>query len=290
MTDKRKIVLGVKDVLPQKNNDIFLNLELSRSSDEIINEKINNNFNLREQYNLERETSIKFCIYGTLNSIISNVDDLEISIKTNHDDFLNVPRIEPNANRNIMHKIKSKPLSISSNLSKNIFKKNKSSFYFMFELDAFYNNDGETKSLILEINDVNKEVYANIEIPFLFFDVEGNKVPYGTETIDIDLNGDEQVINNDFPFFYDTHWIKNEINLQRQLNLNFKRSLFENEKNITISESDNNISFILGLEEPSSYGFEKAEVYIKTDNTIENPNKDYNFEPQKLEWNKGGTI
>ena len=42
MRDKRKIILGSKDVFPFKNNDLFLNVELSRTSNELINEIVDN--------------------------------------------------------------------------------------------------------------------------------------------------------------------------------------------------------------------------------------------------------
>jgi len=287
MKDKRKIVLGIKDVLPQENNDIFLNVELSMSSDELTKGIIDNNFNLTQQFNTEREQSLKFCLYGTLNSIYSDADNVEIEIKTNHDDILITPRIERNAIRNTVHKIKTIPLSKNNNLSKNIFKKNKSSFYFIFELSPFFNNQGETKSLILNINDSVKKIYSEIEIPFLFYDSNGNKIPYGTDTIDFDLDGNEQGIENDYPFLYDTHWIKRELNVDRPRFLSFRRNLEENVNNVTVEEESGNIDFMVSLDYPSSYGKESAEVYIESDGTVENPNKDYNFEPQILKWEKG---
>jgi hypothetical protein len=287
MKDKRKIVLGIKDVVPQENNDVFLNVELSRTSDELVNEIIDNNFNLFDQFITEREQSLKFCVYGTLNSIISDTDDVVINIRTNHNDIMHVPRIQPNAKSSTSHTIKTLPLSKYNNLSKNIFKKNKSSFYYIFELGAFYNNVGETKSLILRIDNRTQKLFAEVEIPFLYFDADGNKVPYGTETVDIDIDGNEQDISNDYPFLYDTHWVKSELNLPRPLRLSFRRSLFEAENNATADESDGEVNFLIGLDAPSIYGIEEAEVYIKEDNTIRNPNEDFVFTPQKLSWNIG---
>jgi hypothetical protein len=287
MKDKRKIVLGTKDVSPKENNDIFLNVEISRSSDELVNEIIDNNFNLSEQFNKEREESLKFCIYGSVNCISANVENLEITLKTNHNDILNVPRIQPGANSSNIHKIRTKPISNQNKLSKNIFKQNKAMFYFMFELGAFYNNVGETKSMLLSINDKTRKIYANLEIPFLFFDSEGQKIPYGTETIDFDLDGNEQTIENDYPFLYDTHWVKNELNLTRALKTSFRRSIDELENNVTVDESDGEVKFIAALDFPSVYGIEEAEVYVQEDNTVKNPSDDYIFEPQKISWGIG---
>ena len=85
MKDKRKILLGTKDVLPQVNKDLYINLEIYNSADELQTEIINNDFNLREQFNKERRQSLKFCLYGTMDSIYSDLENLELSIRTNHE-------------------------------------------------------------------------------------------------------------------------------------------------------------------------------------------------------------
>lgn len=287
MKDKRKILLGTKDVLPQVNNDVYINLEIRRTSDELQTEIVNNDFNLRDQFNTERRQSLKFCVYGTLDSIFADLDDLDLEIKTNHEDLLYTPRIEANAQAAVFNTIKTKSLSKNNLLSKNIFKKNKSSFYFLFELSPGIKNFGDTKTLQITINSKDKKVYAELEIPFLFFDDDKNLVDFGNDTVEIDLNGEEQVIENDFPFLYGTHWIKNEISLPRPLSLSFRRSQKSELNNFTVQESAGKISFIAALDFPSVYGIEKAEVYIKKDGTQKNPNDDFYFEPQKLSWNIG---
>lgn len=287
MKDKRKILLGTKDVLPQVNNDVYINLEIRRTSDELQTEIVNNDFNLRDQFNTERRQSLKFCIYGTLDSIYSDLDDLDLEIKTNHEDLLYTPRIEANAQAAVLNKIKTKSLSKDSQLSKNIFNKNKSSFYFLFELSPGIKNFGETKTLQVKINSKKEKVYAEFEIPFLFFDDDKNLIDFGNETVEIDLNGEEKVVENDFPFLYDTHWIKNEISLPRPLFLSFRRSRKSELNNFTVQESGGTVKFIAALDFPSVYGIEKAEVYIKKNETQKNPNDDFYFEPQKLSWDVG---
>ena len=71
MKDKRKILLGTKDVVPKENKDLYLNLEIYSSPDELQTEIVNNNFNLRDEFNNERRRSLKFCVYGTLDCITS---------------------------------------------------------------------------------------------------------------------------------------------------------------------------------------------------------------------------
>ncbi len=80
MKDKRKILLGKKDVYPYRNEDSYINLELYKSTDEIQTEIVNNNFNLKEQFNKERRESLKFCVYGTLNSLYSDLENIELNL------------------------------------------------------------------------------------------------------------------------------------------------------------------------------------------------------------------
>ena len=157
--DKRKIVLGTKDVLPKENNDIFLNIELSSHSDELVKEVVDNNFNSRQQFNEERESSLKFCIYGLLSSKFIDTENLTINIKTNHDDTLYSPRIKGSTNVSESINVTSQNISFQNKLSKNIFIKNKSSFYAMFELSPDYNNFGETKKAIITIEDLSQNIF-----------------------------------------------------------------------------------------------------------------------------------
>lgn len=287
MKDKIKILLGEKDVFPQVNKDVYINLEIYSSPNEIKKELVNNDFNVREQFNKERRESLRFCIYGTLNSIISDTNNLSIEIKTNHEDLLFSPRIEPNAKSSVTHKVLSAPLSKNNNLSKNIFKKNKSFFNFLFEISPDINNYGETKVLEVKIIDEDKNIFANFEIPFLFFDSEGNLIDYGTETVDIDIDGNEQVVENDFPFFYGTHWIKQEFSISKPPKISLVKSEFDNLNNLTVNERTSEVKFYAKLEIPSLYGVEEAEVYIERDETLRDPNEDFIFENQILKWEKG---
>lgn len=287
MKDKRKIVLGKKDVFPYKNTDNYINVEIFRTSDELVNQVVDNNFNLVEQFYNEREGSLKFCFYGILNSPVSNTENVNIEIKTNHNDVIFSPRIEEGSTSSKIHTIKSFPISENSTLGKNIFNKNKSIFYFLFELSPFYENQGETKSLIIKINDFENKIFLIKEIPFLFFDSERNKVPFGTETVDYDSDGNSQEIKNDFPFFYDTHWIKNYININKPREVSFLRNLNEELNNDTILESIGKYKFLIKLDEPSFYGKEEVEVFIKSDNTEGGNEKNYIFENKILKWDVG---
>lgn len=288
MTDRRKIILGSKDVVPKKNEDIFVNIELSRSTDELAKEIINNNFNLLDQFNKERDNSLKFCLYGTLDSNGTDVENVSISIKTNHEDLLYTPKKEEGIQGLSNVLINSKKLSKNGSLSQNIFKKKKGSYYFLFELDRnnFINNN-ETKSLILEIDRKSEGIYHIENVPFLYYDSEGNKIPYGTDTVDINLSGDLQTIENDYPFFYGTHWIRRDLLPSRPSKLSFFVSEENQTNSLSVDENDGVVNFVVALDSPSLYGLEQVDVVIKSDNTIRNPEEDYVFETQQLNWEVG---
>ena len=61
--------------------DLYINLEIYNSADELQTEIINNHFNLREKFNKERRQSLKFCLYGTMDSIYSDLENLEEVIR-----------------------------------------------------------------------------------------------------------------------------------------------------------------------------------------------------------------
>jgi hypothetical protein len=284
--DKRKIILGTKDVLPKENNDIFLNIELSSNSDELVNEIINNNFNSNQQFLQEREESLKFCIYGILDSQFIDTDNLKLTLKTNHNDVLNSPRIKDVKTSNNKIEVLSQRLSFKNSLSKNIFKKSKSSYLFMFELNPDYNNYGETKTVIIEIKDEDKGIFFEKEIAIINFDSEGNKIPYGSDTIDVNLDGEEQIVDNDFPFLFDSHWVKSNLNINKLLTVNLQTSEVDDSNSINIDESNDIITFVVKLENPSINGIEEVEVFVDNDLTIESE-QNYILENGIINWDKG---
>ena len=287
MKDKRKIILGSKDVFPFKNNDLFLNVELNRTSNELINEIVDNNFNILEQFETERQNSLKFCFYGTVESPICDTTNLNLEIETNQEDTFYIPRIQINSLNVKKQIIKTTELSKTSTLSKNIFENKKSSYFFICELSPFFNNSGTTKDLVISINDKNKKLFAKINIPFLYFDSYGNRVSFGNDTIDVSLDGTQQIVKNDFPFLYDTHWVRTDLNIAKSSSASFIKSIIDDSNFYSVKENVSKVDFNVKLDHPSVYGIEELEVFVKTDNTVKNPNNDYYFLPQKLKWNIG---
>ena len=285
---------------PQNNEDIFLNVELSRSSDELLREIIDNNFNLLEQFNKERENSLRFCVYGIASSKYGDLNDITISIETNHNDKLYIPNKPAELKRQEsesvfsarldgknIYNIKTIDLSSGGILSKNIFKNKKASYFFLYEIDRDFNNPGETKDLILTINKSQEKIFDVEEVPFIYYDSDGERVEFGTDIVDIDLGGETQVIENDFPFLYGVHWIRRDINPPRPLKASFAVSETNPTNALTVEESNGPVTFTIGLEAPSLFGFEKLDIVPKVDSTIRNPNEDYIIQTKTIEWEVG---
>ena len=49
----------------------------------------------------------------------------------------------------------------------------------------------------------------------MFYDLDGNPVKFGSQTADVDEDGNITEIDNDFPFLYDRHWINQYFNLPK---------------------------------------------------------------------------
>jgi hypothetical protein len=80
MDDKKKIVLGSKDILSKGVVDIFLNINLQQTFNQIKKDKYDNNFDVAEQFRKERNASRDFRIYGIVDSTAIDTDNLTIEI------------------------------------------------------------------------------------------------------------------------------------------------------------------------------------------------------------------
>jgi hypothetical protein len=131
---QEKFILKKLDVQPFENQDIFINIELVSNSKNIKENFINNNFDLVSQYNLERNNSRKFFIYGKLNSKNVDTTKLTMSFKTSNNDTMHSPDIKNNLlgiNEKISY-IQPKIFTANNSLSQNIFNKNISTYFFKF--------------------------------------------------------------------------------------------------------------------------------------------------------------
>jgi len=80
MIEKRQILLPTEDIITRGEEDLFLNFNLERSFKEIKPIKYDNNFDLAKMFNDERNSSRNFCIYGSIESVDVDCDDLELDV------------------------------------------------------------------------------------------------------------------------------------------------------------------------------------------------------------------
>lgn len=292
---EEKIILGKYKFIGNQNTDEFINIELNREIESLKKDFLYNTFDFQNQFIKERNNSLKFCLYGMVESRYGHCDNLNLNIKiknldnksasTNSNIF--IPYNYPGAITGYSFNVLTKPLSSDSNLTKNIYGTNKGCYFFHFEInkDEFNSN----KEINIEIFDSSNELYGQFTLPFIFFDSDGESVEFGTESADFNDNNEIETINNNFPFFFDKHWIK--FNLEPH---GPQVVYFENSE-MRINESNQSTLLIpVTLNEPSKYGLEKVKITIDynidkygelfTDASL---GTDFQFDEQVLSWSIG---
>ena len=78
MDEKKKILLGDKDIMSKDNEDLFINLNLNKTFNEIRDEKYENVFDISKQFDKERNSSRDFRIYGIIDSTIIDCNNLKL--------------------------------------------------------------------------------------------------------------------------------------------------------------------------------------------------------------------
>ncbi len=78
MEIKKQILLPKSSFALANDEDVFINLQLNKTFSDLKTEKINNVFNMNEQYNSERQNSLKFCIFGLIESRFEHSGNLII--------------------------------------------------------------------------------------------------------------------------------------------------------------------------------------------------------------------
>lgn len=116
----------------------------------------------------------------------------------------------------------------------------------------------------------------------VFYDDDNNLVKYGSDTLEISSDGNIEVVQNDFPFFYNIHWIKSNIEIKRVVT---RFVTFDPESSFITEGESTNIN--ISLDKPSALGIEKATILITSDTATEG--EDYEIAPKTLQWNKGET-
>jgi len=246
MDDKKKIVLATEDILAKKLEDIYINVNLQQRFNLIKRDRYDNNFDLAEQFRKERNASRSFRIYGIIDSPAVDCDNLTIKVFSNSSELFGFQILT-----NQISTINSQPLGFGD---KNVFGKKRGKY--IIELDNYKISD----VIYLEIaGDGVTYSRTIVEQRLVFKDVDGNFVEYGTDTVDFGIDGGFDVIQNDFPFFYNKHWIKNNFQVNRVIkrNIRFEKSFY------SLDEGQQGVVRV-GLSEPSVFGTESVTVNIST--------------------------
>jgi len=296
MYNNRKILLPKSSFALANDEDVFISIELSRTSKDIKNERINNIFNITEQYNKERQDSLKFCIFGLVESKFVNTENVIFDIKESEGLTLNLPKISHDNVTGKTFAVKTFEMTQKSNgMSRNLYGKNKSAYSFMFEVNKseleqsdslIRQNNGVPKTRYIDFStiDTERNILFVQRVPYLFYDLDGNIVKFGSQTADVDDDGNVIEIDNDFPFLYDRHWIKKYFDLKAPLSVSFPQTT------LNLQETDGNVKIDVTLDEPSAYGLEEVSVVLDVDNTIRNPNSDFSYAAQNIKWNIGEQV
>jgi len=193
MDDKKKIVLGSEDFLAKGNDDIFININLQQTFNQIKKDRYDNNFDLSKQFRKERNESRNFRVYGIVESNVIDTDNISLYIYKDSELTQSVGVVVTT------------PLVYSE---ENVFSKKRGKF--LLELD-FY----DAESVFIQIRGDNLSFADQvIEQRLVYYTLDGDFVEYGTETVDIGLfNTGSLTIENNFPFFYNKHWIKKDLEI-----------------------------------------------------------------------------
>jgi hypothetical protein len=190
MDDKKKILLGDTDIISRDNEDLFIDINLNRTFSEYKKEKFDNDFDLQKQFDDERNASRDFNVYGFVQATYVNCHNLSYDVWA--DSGLTIPVL------NFL------PVSsVSYNSAPNVFNKLPGRYNF-----SLTNYTG--KSIFIRFSAASNKAF---EQQLIFYDASGEFVPYGTQTVEIDNDLNTVDINNDFPFFYNKHWVKKNIYL-----------------------------------------------------------------------------
>lgn len=233
MDDKKKIVLGSKDILSKGVVDIFLNINLQQTFNQIKKDKYDNNFDIAEQFRKERNSSRDFRIYGIIDSTAVNTDNLTMQV------------YKDAALSQLIGNITTTPLVYSE---ENVFAKKRGKY--LFELNN-YDSDVVYFKILGDNVTYGNQVF---EQRVVFYNLQNEFVEYGTQTVDIDLNSEGFIeIENDFPFFYNKHWIKRDFEILEE-----KPTIMQFGSEIsTVSEMES-VSFEVTMDKPSPFGNESV--------------------------------
>jgi hypothetical protein len=258
MNNKKKILLGEKDIMSKDNEDLFININLNSTFSEIRDYKYDNVFDVEKQWKKERNASRDFRIYGIVDSTIIDCDNLTIYA---YDSGFPGTGINSGTTQvsGLVATITSSEL-VYNGLNSYAKKRGK----YLLELTGY------TKDFVyLQIRSNNfnykDQVYPQ---QLIFRDADGNFIEYGTQTIDITENGDAVEVNNDFYFLYNKHWVKKDLDIieEKPATISFSASPLSETVSETPLPSTTTVYsvFSVVLDKPSPFGLEQAIMDVST--------------------------
>lgn len=285
----KKILIGDKDVVTRTIEDEYVDIELSTEISDIRTDKFDNVFNINSQFIKDRNASLKFCMYGVIESKFGHCEGLDVTATLENFDGLH----EYDASNPIVANIfqYSEHLTKGGAMSKNLFGYNRGRYVVMFEIDKDALEKYESEALAagnrpepvvvrLVIQNVEKHLLDVAQVPIIVYDSDGNRAELGTLTTEIDEDGNTIEISNDWPFFYDRHWIKRTATVERYRQANFSSSSYQ------IKENEGTLTIGVFLDTPSRFGVERLLV-TATGIPPQNPNSDFDIPQPELIWKVG---
>jgi len=228
---KYKILLKSLENAAAEDIDLFLQLDLNSTFAIMNKERYDNDFDLARQFERERDASRSFRLYGEIASTAIDCDNLTIRVFSDPNDINEIATIQTS--------------KVSYNTN-NVFGKKKGKY--LLELDNYLFD--EVYMLIESDNFSYQDQRWSQRL--VFYDADNNFVSYGNETIDIDLDGNVITIENDFPFFFNKHWVRQDYDLIEEKVAEYTWNTPES----SISEGQS-VPLELRLNKPSPFGNER---------------------------------
>lgn len=235
MDDKKKIVLGSKDIIQKGISDIFLNVNLQQTFNQIKKEKYDNDFDLAKQFKKERNASRDFRVYGIVDSTIIHTDNMSIEIfkDSGLTQFLGI--------------VNTTPLVYNE---ENVYAKRRGKY--LLEIDN-YDSDVVYFKILGDNVLYGDQIF---EQRLVFYTLDGEFVEYGTQTVDIGFNNPGFLeIENDFPFLYNKHWIKKDLKVIEE-----KPTIMQFDSEFSSVVEDESVNFTIIMDKPSPFGNESVVV------------------------------
>ena len=248
MDEKLKILLGSEDVIVRSNEDLFININLKRSFFEYKKEKYDNDFDLAKQFQTERDASRNFRLYGLVESNVIDLDDYPVRVYSD------------SGLTQLVYSTFTTPLNFAGDV--NVYNKKRGKYYIPLD-----NYTGSSVYVTIPSNYLNI-LTQSFEQQLVFHNLDGEFVSYGTETVEVDSNLNTIDINNNFPFFYNKHWIKKDLSIleEKPAIMSFSATPLSNTVAETQLFSPQTIysKFSVVLNKPSPFGIEQAELFVNS--------------------------